>query len=238
MIKGSSAPTPRAWKRRANRCGAALWCSWQRIRRCQNKPGPAAAGPQRTCRLAGAGPVSHASARPPHVAVPAPGRLRPRSRPGSGARRRAAASPPPERSLRAALRGPAETPRPRSESPPARRVVRGASVAPRDPLRVRPGEPGARYGLARPRAGRDPRGPRRSYLRAARAPGARGRGPGLLAQRRRTSRRARPRGQAPPENRGCALRTLAVSIHTSSSNPEMCGISSALEGSSPRRSLP
>ena len=110
VSKGSSAPTPRAWKRRANRCGAALWSSWQRIRRCQNKPSPAAAGPQRTCRLAEAGPVSHASARPPHVLVPAPGRLRPRSRPGSGGRRRAAASPPAERSLRAALRGPAETP--------------------------------------------------------------------------------------------------------------------------------
>ena len=185
-----------------------------RIGALPQKQAPAA-GPRRTCRLAEAGPVSHASARPPHVLVPAPGRLRPRARPGSGARRRAAASPPPERSLRTALCGPAETPRPRSESPPARHVVRGASVAPRDPLRVRPGEPGARYGLARPRAGRDPRGPRRSYLRAARAPGARGRGPGLLAQSRRTSRRARPRGRAAPENRGCALRNLdASSIYT------------------------
>ena len=81
-----------------------------------------AAGPRRTCRLAEAGPVSHASARPPHVVVPAPGRLRPRSRPGSGARRRAAASPPPERSLRAALRGPAEAPRTSSEAPPLRCV--------------------------------------------------------------------------------------------------------------------
>ena len=183
--------------------------------RCQNKlrrqQGPSAAH----VPAKGAGPVSHASARPPHVLVPAPGRLRLRSRPGSGARRRAAASPPPERSLRAALRGPAETPRPRSESPPARRVVRGASVAPRDPLRVRLRETGARYGLARPRAGHDPERPRRSYLRAARAPGARGRGPGLLAQSRRTSRRARPRGRAAPENRGCALRNLdASSIYT------------------------
>ena len=36
-------------------------------------------------------------------------------------------------------------------------VVVRAAVHPRDQLRVRLGEPGARYGLARPREGQDPR---------------------------------------------------------------------------------
>ena len=174
MSKGSSAPTPRAWKRRANRCGAALWCSWQRIRRCQNKPGPAAAGPQRTCRLAGAGPVSHASARPPHVAVPAPGRLRPRSRPGSGARRRAAASPPPERSLQAALRGPAEAPRTSSEapSPCAARSTRGVRHAARPASRSSRGARGPVWTRAAPRGTGSPGAHAVVLARRARARGA------------------------------------------------------------------
>ena len=131
VSKGSSAPTPRAWKRRANRCEAALWSSWPGLALCQ-KQAPAA-GPRRTCRLAEAGPVSHASARPPHVLVPAPGRLRPRARPGSDARRRAAASPPPGRSLRAARRGPVETPRPSPRHP-----LRGVWYAGRPSRRATP----------------------------------------------------------------------------------------------------
>ena len=112
-------------------------------------------------RLAEAGPVSHASARPPHVVVPAPGRLRPRSRPGSGARRRAAASPPPERSLRAALRGPAEAPRTSSEAPPpcAARSTRGVRHAAR---------PASRRCFAfvsgSPGPGMDSRGPERDRI--------------------------------------------------------------------------
>ena len=213
MSKGSSAPTPRAWKRRANRCGAALWSSWQRIGAAKTSSGGSRA-PAHVPASRGRPGFARISATPACCgsrAETAPAALASRKRrAASGGGVSSAREESPGRAAR-----PGGAPPAKSEAPPTLRVVRGASVAPRDPLRVPLREPGARYGLARPRAGRDPRGPRRSYLRAARAPGARGRGPGLLAQSRRTSRRARPRGRAAPENRGCALRNLdASSIYT------------------------
>ena len=138
--------------------------------RCQ-KQGPAAGA---HVRLAEAGPVSHASARPPHVVVPAPGRLRPRSRPGSGARRRAAASPPPERSLRAALRGPAEAPRTSSEAPPpcAACSTRGVRHAARPASRSSRGARGPVWTRAAPRGTGSPGAHAVVLARRARTRGA------------------------------------------------------------------